>query len=166
MLPPYPLSWALACASRTAHVRSNSSSSFITVLCQVVFGLPLVFLFSVGAHLIATSNILSVGIFRTWTRHHGLRPNHLTSEGGYGRFKKKNIPQTDFDKKRKSCKEITSEKKYPALKKISRMAYNAGKNILHRWMLGKNSFSRVLGKKILTQIKSHIHPIKSQKDDP
>ena len=58
----------------------------------------------------ATSNILSVGIFRTWTRHHGLGANHLTSEGGYGRFKKKNIPQTDFDKKKKSCKEITSEK--------------------------------------------------------
>lgn len=110
MLPSYPLSWALACASRTAHVRSNSSSSFITVPCQVVFGLPLVFLFSVGAHLMATSNILSVGIFRTWTRHHGLRANNLTSEGDYGRFKKKNIPQTDFDKKRKSCKEITSEK--------------------------------------------------------
>lgn len=126
MLPPYPLSWALACASRTAHVRSNSSSSFITVLCQVVFGLPLVFLFSVGAHLMATSNILSEGIFRTWTRHHGLGANHLTSEGGYGRFKKK---------------------KYPALKKISRMADNAGKKILHRWMLGRKFFLQSFGEK-------------------
>ena len=80
----------------------------------------------------ATSNILSVGIFRTWTRHHGLGANHLTSEGGYGRFKKKNIPQTDFDKKKKILQGNNFGKKYPALKKISRMADNAGKKILHR----------------------------------
>ena len=41
-------------------------------------------------------------------------------------------------------------KKYPALKKkISRMAYNAGKKSYTVECCGKNSFSRVLGKKSL-----------------
>ena len=61
----------------------------------------------------ATSNILSVGIFRTWTRHHGLGANHLTSEGGYGRFKKK--------KKRRLI----------LIKKKILQGNNFGKNILH-----------------------------------
>ena len=82
-----------------------------------------------------------------------------------GDLRKKNIPQTDFDKK-KILQGNNFGKKYPALKKISRMADNAGKKSYTVECWGKNSFSRVLEKKILTQTKSHIHPIKSQKDDP
>ena len=44
-----------------------------------------------------------------------------------GYFRKKNILHTDFEGKN-SCKEIPS-KKNPTLKKISFMAYNAGKNL-------------------------------------
>ena len=49
-----------------------------------------------------------------------------------GDLRKKNIPQTDFDKKKKILQGNNFGKKYPALKKISRMADNAGKKILHR----------------------------------
>ena len=45
----------------------------------------------------------------------------------YWLFQKKNILHTDFEGKN-SCKEIPS-KKNPTLKKISFMAYNAGKNL-------------------------------------
>lgn len=48
-----------------------------------------------------------------------------------GDLRKKNIPQTDFDKK-KILQGNNFGKKYPALKKISRMADNAGKKLLHR----------------------------------
>ena len=82
-----------------------------------------------------------------------------------GDLRKKNIPRLILIKK-KSCKEKTSEKNILHWKKISRMAYNAGKKILHRWMLGKKFFLQSFGEKILTQTKSHIHPLKSQKDDP
>ena len=56
------LSRALACAS--PHERPISSSSFITVLRQVVFGLPL-FLLPDGVHFIATLGILSSDILST-----------------------------------------------------------------------------------------------------
>ena len=80
----------------------------------------------------ATSNILSVGIFRTWTRHHGSGANHLTSVGGYGRFRKKKISRRLILIRKKILQGNNFGKKYPALKKISRMADNAGKKILHR----------------------------------
>lgn len=47
-----------------------------------------------------------------------------------GDLRKKISRRLILIKKKKSCKEITSEN--PAMKKISRMAYNAGKKILHR----------------------------------
>ena len=44
------------------------------------------------------------------------------------------------------------ENKYPALKKISRMSYNAEKKILFRYMSGKKFLTpERLGKKILPQ---------------
>ena len=42
-----------------------------------------------------------------------------------------------------SCHEV-SGKKIPALKKISFMAYSAGKKFLHRCVSGKNSITRGL----------------------
>ena len=62
-----------------------------------------------------------------------------------GDLRKKNIPQTDFDKKNNLARKQL-RKKYPALK-ISRMADNAGKKSYTVECWGKNSFSRVLGKK-------------------
>ena len=56
------LSRALTCAS--PHVRPISSSSFITVLSQVVFDLPLSLLPD-GVHLMATLGILFSGILST-----------------------------------------------------------------------------------------------------
>ena len=50
--------------SAAPHVKPNSSSSFITVLRQVVFCWPL-FIFPVGVHLKTTSDILSLDILRT-----------------------------------------------------------------------------------------------------
>lgn len=76
-----------------------------------------------------------------------------------GDLRKKSIPQTDFEKK-KILQGNNFGKKYLAWPiTLEKKSYT-----VECW--GKNSFSRVLGKKILTQTKSHIHPIKSQKDDP
>lgn len=66
-----------------------------------------------------------------------------------GDLRKKNIPQTDFDKKKNLAWPITLEKNLTPL--------NVGEKILS---------PEFWGKKILTQTKAHIHPIKSQKDDP
>ena len=121
----------------------NNSNFAFALLIQV----ECLFLFSVGAHLMATSNILSVGIFRTWTRHHGLGANHLTSEGGYGRFKKKKISRKLILIKKKSCKEITSEKNILHWKKYLAWPITLEKNSYTVECWGKNSFSRVLGKK-------------------
>ena len=66
-----------------------------------------------------------------------------------------NILQNDFEEK-KSCKVIRREK-ILALKKISFMAYNAGKKILHRCVSGKRFKLQRFGKKEnLTQTKSPI----------
>jgi len=59
----------------------------------------------------------------------------------------------------------TWAKKYPALKKISLMVYNAGKKILHHLCQGKTN-SRGLGEKILTQTISPISPLRSQIVNP
>ena len=56
----------------------------------------------------------------------------MTFEGVRGDFRKI-VLQTDFERK----KARTLGEKYPALKKISLMTYNAEK-ILHRCMSGKN----------------------------
>ena len=59
-------------ASVFPSVRSNSSGSFITVLCQVVFHRP-IFLFLVGVHPKATLGTLSLGIFMTRPSHRSQR---------------------------------------------------------------------------------------------
>ena len=82
-----------------------------------------------------------------------------------------NILQNDFEEK-KSCKVIRREK-ILALKKISFMAYNAGKKILHRCVSGKRFKLQRFGKKeILTQTKSpiqatpHPHPLQKSNGRP
>ena len=78
---------------------------------------------------------------------------------GYGSFHKKINLQTDFEGK-KFLQGNTWGKKFPRLKKKSFMAYNPGKNIT-LWYVGeKNSITRGLEKKILTQAKSPIPPLK------
>ena len=143
------MSWALTCVSRPMLDPTPPALSSLFSARYVVFGRPLVFLFPVAVHLTATSNILSVGIFRTWTRHHGLGANHLTFERGYGWFQKKISRRLILIKKKKFCKEITSEKNILHWKKISRMAYNAGKKsyTVECWFLfpefwGKNSLPK------------------------
>ena len=65
--------------------------------------------------------------------------NNLTFEGGMGDFRTERLISGENN----SCKEIPG-KKIPALKKISFMAYCAGKKFLHRCMSGKNSITRGL----------------------
>ena len=69
--------------------------------------------------------------------------DHLTFEGVMGDFRK-NVLQTDFGKKHANK---FLGKKYPALKKMSLMTYNAEKN-LHRYISGKKFLTpERLGKK-------------------
>ena len=151
MLPPYPLSWALTCVSRPMLDPTPPALSSLFSARYVVFGRPLVFLFPVAVHLTATSNILSVGIFRTWTRSTSrLRGQPFDFWERLWVISEKKYPADWFWlKKKKFCKEITSEKNILHWKKISRMAYNAGKKsyTVECWFLfpefwGKNSLPK------------------------
>ena len=65
--------------------------------------------------------------------------NNLTFEGGMGDFRTERLISGENN----SCHKIPG-KKIPALKKISFMAYYAGKKFLHRCTSGKNSITRGL----------------------
>ena len=79
-----------------------------------------------------------------------LRADFSSFEGFMGDFRKKNILQTDFERKKHATKFL--EKQYPALKKLLLMTYNVEKNLTTLYVGQKISNSRGLGKNCYLKI--------------
>ena len=81
-------------------------------------------------------------------------------EGGMGDFRKKNSAEW-FRAKKKFLKGNTWRKQNSYIEKKSFMAHSSEKKFLLRFMSGKNSITRGLGKKIYpNQIKSQMVGVK------